>query len=227
MGAGSSPCRWPLGHDRHAGAGPTDQGFARQGHGLLQPEVDRRDGFDDAVKGKLVADVKITFRQALKGLKLEAIVQNNPGAMPYLSPGKNTVTVSVADPKALGDNRLVVTYAYRLGSRSLSFDDLCRQGKCIACQAGAKWSDDVTCVQNTFTAKDLPARFAIDCPTPKGQYPVYPRMVLLRREVLSPSASPLPLPPRAVAAKVGPNDELVTLPDPLLLGTEPPPAGKP
>ena len=37
--------------------------------------------------------------------------------LPYLSPGKNTVTVSVADPEALGNNRLVVTYAYRLGSR--------------------------------------------------------------------------------------------------------------
>ena len=48
-------------------------------------------------------------------MKLEAIVQNNSGALPYLSPGKNVVTVSVADPKALGDNRLVVTYAYRLG----------------------------------------------------------------------------------------------------------------
>ena len=181
-------------------------------------------GFDDAVKGKLAVDVKLTFRQALKGLKLEAIVQNNPGALPYLSPGKNTVTVSVADPKALGDNRLVVTYAYRLGSRSLSFDDLCQQGKCIACQAGAKWLDDVTCVQKTFVAKNLPASFAIDCPTPKGQYPVYPRMVFLRREVLSPSASPLPLPDRTVAAKLGPNDELATLPDPLLLGTEPPAA---
>ncbi len=118
-------------------------------------------------------------------------------------------------------------YAYRLGARSLSFDDICRQGKCIANQAGAKWSDDVTCVQKTFAAKDLPATFEIDCPTPKGQYPVYPRMVLLRREVLAPSSSPLPLPPRAVASKIEPDDELVTLPDPLLLGTEPPAAARP
>ena len=184
-------------------------------------------GFDDAVKGRLAAEVKVTFRQALQGLKLETIVQNNPGALPYLSPGKNVVTVSAADPKALGDNRLVVTYAYRLGSRSLSFDDICRQGKCIANQAGAKWSHAVICVQKTLTAKDLPATFEIDCPTPKGQYPVYPRMMCLRREVLAPGSSPLPLPEGAVEAKVGPDDELMTVPDPLLLGTEPPVPAKP
>jgi hypothetical protein len=182
-------------------------------------------GFDDAVKGSLAAQVKLTFQQPLKSLKLQAVVQNNPCALPYLSPGKNMVTVSVADPKALGDNKLVVTYAYRLGSRSLSFDQICQQGKRVAEQAGAKWSDKVTCVQKTFTAKDLPATFEIACPTPKGQYPVYPRMMFLRREVLAPGASPLPLPEGALEAKIGPNDELATLPEPLLLGTEPPAAG--
>jgi hypothetical protein len=78
-------------------------------------------------------------------------------------------------------------------------------------------------VSRTFTAKDLPATFEIDCPTPKGRYPVYPRMMFLRREVLAPSSVPLPLPQGAVAAKVGPNDELVSLPSPFLIGTEPPP----
>ncbi len=178
--------------------------------------------FDDAVKGSLAAQVKLTFRQPLKVLKLQAVVQNNPGALPYLSPGKNTVTVSVADPKTLGENRLVVTYAYRLGSRNLSFDDICRQGKCIANQAGAKWSADVTCVQKTFSAKDLPATFEIDCPTPKGQYPVYPRMMFLRREVVGPRSQPMPLPAGAVEAKRGTGDELATLPNPFLIGVEPP-----
>ena len=84
----------------------------------------------------------------------------------------------------------------------------------------------MTCVQKTFAAKDLPATFDIDCPTPKGRYPVYPRMMCLRREVVGPASAALLLPAGAAEAKLGPGDELATLPDPLLLGTEPP-AGKP
>ena len=58
--------------------------------------------FSGAVKGQTAALVKVTFREALRALKVDAVVQNNPGALPYLSPGKNLVTVSAADPRALG-----------------------------------------------------------------------------------------------------------------------------
>lgn len=180
--------------------------------------------FSAAVKGQVAALIKVTFKEALKALNIEATVQNNPGALPYLSPGKNVVTVSVADPRSLADNKLVVTYAYRLGARTKSFEQLCDEGKEIARQHNAKWSDAVTCVQKVFTARDLPATFEIDCATPKGQYPVYPRMVFLRREVIGPDAQPQPLPAGAVAAKVGPADTLIGLPNPFLVGTEPPPA---
>lgn len=183
--------------------------------------------FSAAVKGQIAALVKVTFSDALKALKLEAIVQNNPGALPYLSPGKNVVTVSVADPQTLGENKLVVTYAYRLGSRAKSFEQLCDAGKEIARQHDAKWSEVVTCVQRIFAAKDLPATFEIDCPTPKGRYPVYPRMMFLRREVIAPGSKPLPLPVAVVEANVGPDDELMTLPNPFLVGTETPPPIKP
>ena len=71
-------------------------------------------------------------------------MQNNPGALPYLSPGKNVVTVSVADPKALGDNKLVVTYAYRPGSRSKSFEQMYDEDKEIAKGHDATWDDAVT-----------------------------------------------------------------------------------
>ncbi len=119
-----------------------------------------------------------------------------------------------------------MTYTYRLGSRSKSFEQLCDQGKEIARQHDAKWSDTITCVQKVFTARDLPATFEIDCPTPKGRYPVYPRMLSLRREVIAAGSKPLPLPDGAAAASVGPNEELMALPNPFLVGTEPPPAIK-
>jgi len=180
--------------------------------------------FTEAVRGQVAAQVKITFKEALKTLKLEAIVQNNSGALPYLSPGKNAVTVSVADPKALADNKLVVTYAYRQGSRSKSFEQMYDQDKEVAKAHDATWDDTITCVQKTFTAKDLPAKFEIDCPTPKGRYPVYPRMLFVRREVLSPGQTPAAVPAPPSTPKIGPNEELATLPSPWLIGTQLPPA---
>jgi hypothetical protein len=136
------------------------------------------------------------------------------------------VTVSIADPKALGKNKLVVTYAYRLGSRNVSLDQLCAKGNRIANQTDAKWSDTITYARKTFTARDLPATFEIDCPTPKGQFPVYPRMLFLRREVVDASGAPLPLPEGAVAATKAAAVELVTLPDPFLIGTDLPSSAK-
>lgn len=196
----------------------TDQGKA-------WAEVDPKD-FTAAVKGKLAAQVRLTLQGPLKGLKFESIVQNNPGALPYLSPGRNTVGVSVADAAKLGGNTLVVTYAYRLGSRSKSPEQLCEQGKEIAKGHNATWSETVTYVRRSFTAKDLPAKFDVDCPTPKGQHPVYPRMLFVRREILAPGAKPLPLPEGAVEAKPADPAELATLPNPFLTGIELPPPPK-
>jgi hypothetical protein len=182
--------------------------------------------FSEAVKGQTAALVKVTFRDKLRTLKVEATVQNNPGALPYLSPGRNVVAVSVADPVALGQNKLVVTYGYRLGSRAKSFEQLCDEGKEIAKQHDAKWADTVTCVQRVFAAQDLPAAFEIDCPTPRGRYPVYPRMVFLRREVIAPGSTPLALPAGAKPGQAAPAAEVIGLPDPFLVGSEPPPPVK-
>jgi hypothetical protein len=170
------------------------------------------------VKGKTMALVKIGFKTALKSLKLEAVVENNSGSLPFLSPGKNTVTVSAADAAALQDNKLVVTYAYAPGFRTMSNERLCEQGKRIANQDSAVWADAPTVVQKVFTTKELPATFDIDVPTPKDKFPVYPKMIFLRREVIAADAKPLPLPENAQQPKVGPDDELKTLPNPFLIG---------
>jgi hypothetical protein len=180
--------------------------------------------FTGAVKGQVTALAKVGFRTALKSLALEVLVQNNPGSLPYLSPGKNVVTVSVADAKALGDNKLVVTYAYETGYRNKSFEQLCNEGKEVAKQHNATWADTPTVVQKVLGAKDLPATFDIDVPTPKDKYPVYPRMLFVRREVIAAGSKPLALPDKAQEPKRGPNDELKTLPNPFLIGSQPPPA---
>lgn len=174
--------------------------------------------FGDAVKGRVNALVKIGFKTSLKTLKLEAVVENNSGSLPYLSPGKNSVAVTVEDPNALGDNQLVVTIAYAPGYRSTSYDDLCSQGKRIAAQVDAVWAEAPTVVQKIYTAKDLPAKIEINVPTPKGKFAVYPKMIFVRRELISAKGKPMPLPENAQTYKVGPEDELQTLPNPFLIG---------
>lgn len=167
--------------------------------------------------------VQIDIQKRLTALRLEAIVLNNAGALPYLSPGKNKVTVSVGNSKALGENKLVVTYAYEPGFREKSFDDLVKEGRRLFNQSYATWATNApTVVQKTFTARDLPATFEINVPTPKGKYPVYPRMLFVRREVVTPTGKPLPLPPNAQAPKMQKGDELKTLPSPFLIGINPP-----
>jgi hypothetical protein len=175
--------------------------------------------FSTTVNGKTLALVKVGFKTALKSLRLDVVVENNSGALPFLSPGKNSVTVSVADPAALGANKLVVTFAYAPGFRTTSLDQICLEGKRVAAQINATWAETPTVVQKTFAAKDLPAKFDIDVATPRSKFPVYPRMIFVRREVVAPGAKPLPLPDKAEAPKAGPEDELKTLPDPFLMGT--------
>src|SRR5262249_20323578 len=133
-------------------------------------------------------------------------------------PGRNRVSVSVADRSALGENRLVVTYAYRKGARDKAPEAMRREGKEIARAHNARWEGTTTVVQKAFKAGDLPAQFTIDIPTPRDKYPVYPRMVFLRREVLAPGLEPLPLPEGARPAVAGPDEELKSLPSPFLTG---------
>jgi len=179
--------------------------------------------FSQAVRGKYACQVKLTFKQPMKSLRLEIIVQHNRCALPYLSPGPNKISVSVDDAKALGGNRLAVTYAYNLGARRISYEELAEMGAEVGRAHKAEWPDTPTVVQKLFTAKDLPATFDIPVPTPKDKYPVYPQMLL----VLAPGSKPLPLPEGAVEPKIGPGDELKTLPNPFLMGIAKPPKKTP
>jgi hypothetical protein len=183
------------------------------------------ESFSKAVRGRVAARVRIGFKKALADLRLSAVLQNNPGALPFLSPGKNRVSISVENPKALGKNRLAITYAYKLGHRSKSFDQMYDEDKEIAKGHNAAWDDFVTYVHKEFTENDLPATLIIDCPTPKGQYPVYPRMMFVRREVLAPGQVAEYVPASSRQAGTGAIEELPSLPSPWLAGTQVPPGG--
>ena len=181
------------------------------------------DDFTDAVQGKYDALVRLTFSKLLTHVTLNATVQCNRCSLPYLSPGRNTITVSARQPSMLGDNWLVVTYAYRVGSRSKSYEDLADGDFEVGRGHHASWSDEVTVVRKRYTARQLPATFEIDVPTPKDRSPVYPRMVFLRREIVSDGADPVSLPRGSVPPRTGPNDALKTLPNPFLVGVVRPP----
>ncbi|MBI1247864.1 hypothetical protein GC197_08435 [bacterium] len=179
--------------------------------------------FGAIVGGQTKVLARLTFAKQLKTLRLQATVQNNPFALPFLSPGRNTVTVSVADPASLSDNKLVVTYAYRKGARRTSYEQMFLEGKEIARAHDASWETTPTVVQKTFSANELPATLTIDIPTPDDLYPVYPRMLFVRREIVAPGQKPLPIPKTAKPPEMKPGDALKTLPNPLLTGTQPPP----
>jgi hypothetical protein len=179
--------------------------------------------FDDEVGGKYACLLRLTFSKPITSLDIEIIVQHNRCALPYLSPGENKVTVSAADPKALGANKLVVTYAYCLGMRHVPYEELCDQGAELARAHNANWSNTPTVVQRIFSAGDLPATFDIPVPTPEGKYPVYPRMLFLRREVIAPGQAPMPIPENALAPEAGKDEQLKTLPNPFMVGIAKPP----
>ena len=99
-----------------------------------------------------------------------------------------------------------------------SYEDLADQGAELGRAHNASWAKTPTVVQKTFAAKDLPTTFDIDLPTPEGKYPVYPRMLFVRREVVPPGQKPLPLPEGSEAPKPAKADELKTLPNPFTIG---------
>jgi len=174
--------------------------------------------FSEEVGGKYACLLRLRFKSAVKSMRIEAIVQCNRCALPYLSPGRNRITVSVADAADLRDGRLAITYAYQTGSRGKSYEQLAGEGAEVARAHGATWSTMPTVVQKVFSARDLPATFDIDLPTPRDKLPVYPRMLFIRREVLAAGSKPAELPKDARGPQMGANDELKTVPSPFTVG---------
>ncbi len=175
-----------------------------------------------AVVGTYSYYVRVTFQKPVTAIELRSIVQHNQEALPYLAPGENKITVTAVDPQSLGKNRLVVTYAYCPGWRDRTPEEVFERDAEIARAHYAHWVETPIVVQKTI--EKFPATFEIPVPTRKGKQPVYPRMVFLRREVLAPGQEPLPVPAKPTTPKVGPDEELATLPNPWLIGAQPPPA---
>jgi len=63
------------------------------------------DGLTQQVRGLYRYLMRITFRRPIRSLELTSLVQHNQEALPYLAPGNNTITISAANPKALGRRR--------------------------------------------------------------------------------------------------------------------------
>ena len=174
----------------------------------------------EKVRGLYRYWVRVTFSKPIYRLEVISVLQHNQEALPYLAPGRNKITVTVANPELLKRYRLVITYAYCLGWRDRTPEEICRAGAEIARGHYATWLETPTVVQRVIDR--VPYEFEIVVPTPKGKQPVYPRMLLLRREVLAPGQAPAPVPTPPVEPSVGPGEELRELPTPWLIGTQPP-----
>jgi hypothetical protein len=175
----------------------------------------------EAVRGQYAYYVRVTFQEPLSALELTSIVQHNQEALPYLAPGRNEIAVTVGDPERLKENRLLITFAYSLGSRERTPAQMLEADAEIARAHYASWSDKTIVVQKTIDRS--PQTFEIPVPTPKNRRPVYPRMLFLRREVLAPGQKPLDVPAPPSTPGVGPDEELAMLPEPWLIGTQKPP----
>jgi len=173
--------------------------------------------FTDTVRGTYRYYVRLTFRKPLAAIELTSVVQHNQEALPYLAPGKNSITITAADSDTLGKNRLVVTYAYCLGWRDQTPEQVFDRDAEIARGHYATWSDTPIVVQQTVTR--FPATLELPVPTPKDKQPVYPRMLFLRRELLAPGQQPMDAPVAASTPRVGASEYLATVPNPWTIGT--------
>ncbi len=173
--------------------------------------------FSSEVAGRYRYRLRVTFSQPLSLIEITNVVQHNQESLPYLAPGRNRITVTAANPQELGENRLVVTYAYCLGSRDKTPIEMFEGDAEIARGHHATWSETPIVVQKTFDR--LPATFDIPIPTPRGKQPVYPRMVFLRREVLAPGQPAMPVPETPGSPGVGGDQYLADVPNPWLIGT--------
>jgi hypothetical protein len=172
--------------------------------------------FTDRVRGAYRYYVRIAFRKPLTEIELTSVVQHNQEALPYLAPGENKITITAANPEALGKNRLVVTYAYCLGWRDATPEQVFDRDAEIARAHYATWSDTPIVVQTTITR--LPATLDIPVPTPEGKQPLYPRMLFLRRELLAHGQQPMEVPVAASTPRVGAAEYLADVPNPWTIG---------
>lgn len=163
--------------------------------------------------GSYAWKARFTLTRPQDSLSLQAIVQHNQRALPYLAPGRNVLTIG-DDPVDLKRRRAVVSVAYCPGQRSRSLQALADRNEELGRGHGATWSAQPTIARAVVDR--LPATMTIDVPTPPGAEPVYPRMLWIRREVLDqgdPASGDVHAPDSSV---------LAALPDPWRLGNRPP-----
>ena len=77
-------------------------------HGKTWKRAELKD-FGAVIGGQVQALIRLTLQKSIRQLELQATVQNNPFALPYLSPGKNTIAVfhTAGDPPSRGSTILV------------------------------------------------------------------------------------------------------------------------
>ena len=149
--------------------------------------VDLKD-FTDAVRGQVAAQVKITFKQSLQGAEARShrAEQFRRPALSFAGQergdGFRGRSQGAGRQPAGGHLRLRLGQPQQVVRADVRRRQGDRQGaRRHVGRYGHLRTEDVP-------AGDLPAKFEIDCPTPKGRYPVYPRMLLVRREMLGAGA---------------------------------------
>ncbi|MBI5832563.1 MAG: hypothetical protein HZB16_09695 [Armatimonadetes bacterium] len=161
--------------------------------------------------GSYAWQARFTLTKSVDKLALEAVVQHNQRALPYLAPGRNVLTIGGGD---LAGRRVAVSVAWCPGSRSRSLQKLADRDEELGKGHGATWAAQPTITR--AVVDHLPATMTIDVPTPAGAEPVYPRMLWIKREVLDSGDL------ATGDAKAAAGARLVELPSPWTLANQPP-----
>ncbi len=178
------------------------------------------DKLNEATRGLYSYALQVSFTGPITKFEINSLVQHNQESLPYLAPGNNKVTIAVANPQQLKKTPLVLTYAYCLGERYKTAEEMFDRDAELFRAHWATWSDKPIVVQHVIDRS--PYTFEVPIPTTKGKQPVYPRMVFMRREVLAPGQKAQPTPTTPTAVKVGPDEYLASVPVPWLIGATPP-----
>jgi hypothetical protein len=91
------------------------------GDGRLAVSTDRGRSWSETSNGDISALVKqkydvwvrADFSGTLENLRVDALVEHNRGALPYLMNGKNRITVSLDQNKIPAGNKLIIVYSYQ------------------------------------------------------------------------------------------------------------------
>lgn len=105
------------------------------------------------VKQKYDVWLKVEFPDSISKINLDALVEHNRGALPYLVNGENRISVSLDQAQVPRGNKLIVTYAYQEATRPKSTSRIKWDGRNVHYGPVKIVTREITSIPFTFDIK--------------------------------------------------------------------------